>query len=455
METTPEHGMTRASEYELDTLTIVASTGTAIDIKQIMVELNLYEDLFANVTTGDLLIADTQNLCNTLPLVGHEYLMMSFKKAGQGKAQSYTKTFRIYRMADRRRTGLNTDAYILHFCSEELILNDVIRISKSYHGKTIESIIKDIAINYLKIDTQKFSETSTTFGAYDFVIPSWKPFQTINWLANRALGPLYKSATFLFYETRQGFRFTDLETLVQRRPVESFIFAPKAVNLGNDEHAKTDLELAVAGVESYTIRDTFNTLQLLQTGGLAGSLLTVDPLRQRITMSTYTLPGQWDKTKHLNAKALSSTAPTRLGSGLTDHPQTFRRLFLTTAGHDTMTYGRGRQVRRPNDVEQWMIPRNMYLSLLQQAKIEVLLPGHPTVQVGDVVSFDLPAAAMKDHATADSDQVFSGRYLVTACRHKIDRDKHACVLELVKDSIVKAFVSPATTNASLKKVKTL
>ena len=131
-------------------------------------------------------------------------------------------------------------------------------------------------------------------------------------------------------------------------------------------------------------------------------------------MSTYTLPGQWDKTKHLNAKSLSSTAPTRLGSGLTDHPQTFRRLFLTTAGHDTMTYGRGRQVRRPNDVEQWMIPRNMYLSLLQQAKIEVLLPGHPTVQVGDVVSFDLPAAAMKDHTTADSDQVFSGRYLVTA-----------------------------------------
>ena len=73
------------------------------------------------------------------------------------------------------------------------------------------------------------------------------------------------------------------------------------------------------------------------------------------------------------------------------------------------------------------------------------------MQVGDVVSFDLPAAAMKDHATADSDQVFSGRYLVTACRHKIDRDRHACVLELVKDSIVKAFVSPATTNASFAK----
>ena len=453
--TTPEHGMSRAADYELDTLMIVASTGAAIDVKQIMVELNLYEDLFANVTTGDLLLSDTQNLCNTLPLVGHEYLLVSFKKAGQRKAQSYTKTFRIYRMADRRRVGLNTDAYILHFCSEELILNDVVRISKSYRGKTIASIIKDIALNYLKIDAEKLSQISTTFGVYDWVIPNWKPFQTINWLANRALGPIHKSATFLFYETRQGFRFTDLETLVQQRPVESFIFAPKAVNLGNNEHDKTDLELAVAGVESYTIRDTFNTLQLLQTGGLAGSLITVDPLRQRIAMSTYTLPGQWDKTKHLNAKALSSTAPTRLGSGLTDHPQTFRRLFLTTVGHDTMTYGKGRQVHRPNEVEQWMIPRNMYLSLLQQAKIEVLVPGHPTVQVGDVVTFDLPAAALKDESMADADHVFSGHYLVTACRHKIDHEMHACVLELVKDSIVNAFVSPSTTNASLKKVKTL
>ncbi len=197
--TTPEHGMSRAADYELDTLMIVASTGAAIDVKQIMVELNLYEDLFANVTTGDLLLSDTQNLCNTLPLVGHEYLMVSFKKAGQKKAQSYTKTFRIYRMADRRRVGLNTDAYILHFCSEELILNDVVRISKSYRGKTIASIIKDIALNYLKIDAEKLSQISTTFGVYDWVIPNWKPFQTINWLANRALGPIQNGATFLFF----------------------------------------------------------------------------------------------------------------------------------------------------------------------------------------------------------------------------------------------------------------
>ena len=74
-----QDGIQSASEFQLDALTIVSASGAAVDLREIMRELNLFEDLFSNTMTGDLFLADTQNLINLLPIVGVEHLIVTKK----------------------------------------------------------------------------------------------------------------------------------------------------------------------------------------------------------------------------------------------------------------------------------------------------------------------------------------------------------------------------------------
>jgi recombinational DNA repair protein (RecF pathway) len=40
------------------------------------------------------------------------------------------------------------------------------------------------------------------------------------------------------------------------------------------------------------------------------------------------------------------------------------------------------------------------------------------------------------------DQMFSGNYLISAINHSIDREKHQCHIQLIKDSFIMDLDSP-------------
>lgn len=47
-------GLQYATDFQLDELTITSSSGQRVDIREILRELVLYEDLFANAMTGKI-----------------------------------------------------------------------------------------------------------------------------------------------------------------------------------------------------------------------------------------------------------------------------------------------------------------------------------------------------------------------------------------------------------------
>lgn len=443
-------GTVFAADFELTALQLISASAGMIDLSMIMIELNIFEDLFSPVITGTLLIADVNDLTNILPIRGYEYLRVSFNKIGENDTDAYSKTFRIYKKSERTRIGLQPEIFILHFCSEELLINESTRVSKSYTNMPINKIIYDIGSSFLKINNERFLEKNVdpTSGIHEFIVPNWKPFQAINWLCQRAISPVNSGATFLFYETQKGFHFKDLQALVKEKSVDKLIYGPKAV----DPRDKDFGEFGESGIEDYVVKNMFDTLSMMQTGGLAGTLIAVDPLRQSIKETKYTLPEQWNKTQHLNKYPLTSYSKTRTGKALHESSESFRRVHITTLGHDQLSYARKQKTSlHPNGVEQWFIPRTMYFSHLKQIKLEVVLPGHHKLQIGHVVDVEIPAAAHHDPSESyDIDDHLSGRFLITALRHKIDRSAHACILELVKDSSVTA---PTDDTPRLKKVR--
>ena len=62
-------GMVNSYDFELNECVLIAGNGRKIDVRGILFELNIFEDIYNNVLTGNILLSDSNNLINKLPFV--------------------------------------------------------------------------------------------------------------------------------------------------------------------------------------------------------------------------------------------------------------------------------------------------------------------------------------------------------------------------------------------------
>jgi len=432
-----QDGIQSASEFQLDALTIVSASGAAVDLREIMRELNLFEDLFSNTMTGDLFLADTQNLINLLPIVGVEHLIVTLTKPSA--PWKINKTFRVYKITDRRKSGASSEDYILHFCSEELILSESLKISKSYKSMTVSAIISDITTNFLKIDATKFPATAltATVGNFDVVIPYWSPFQAINWLSRMARTGTLTGCSFVFFEDGRGYHFDSIESMTQQEPLQIINFMPMNFAAATREKsAKSDTQIRLESAEEYELGQAPDLLKSLSSGMYASRLSRVNILDQQIKSSTQNGIEFFGKTKHPNKNTFMQTGQDRTRSTHPEHFEAFHRSAVDNL-----------------KIETWLLQRNAYMSAIHGFQVKIALSGNMNLRVGQVVVLNLPAASIGLKGEKPLDTQFSGKYLITAVRHKVDRVKYACILELSKDSIGITLPAPLDGNPAMKKIR--
>ena len=128
-----------AGDYNLNNIVLIGHSGEAVDIKPLMLELNIYEGIYSNSITGSIVIGDSQNLISKLPIQGTERL--SFKISTPGaNAETHIidateKTghpFHIYKLTNKQQINPGTVTYVLHFCSREMLRNQRVKVSQSY-----------------------------------------------------------------------------------------------------------------------------------------------------------------------------------------------------------------------------------------------------------------------------------------------------------------------------------
>jgi len=414
-----QDGLGQSTDFDLASLTIVSAGGQRVDLREVMRELSLYEDLFGNVMTGSVFISDTQNLINILPIVGGEFLLVTLKKPSA--LLKIEKVFRVYKITNRRKASPSSEDYILHFCSEELAINESTRVSNSYKQLTISAIVRDITTNYLKIDSKKlpFQEITQTVGNFDIVIPYWSPFHAINWLCRMARTSTAPGCSFVFFEDTTGFHFTSIELLSQQEPIQIINFMP--LNLAGqtrEKSEKSDTQMRMESAEDYELTNSPDLLRSITTGAYASKLVRVNTLDQQVKFSTLDGIDFFGRTKHTNDSTFMQARQDRMHV-----PQNQRHDAHYRVAVDTLK------------VETWMLQRNAYLSSLHGFQLKISIAGNMNMRVGLVVVLNLPAASIGLTEGKPMDILYSGNYLITAIQHKIDRNKYVCILELSKDSI--------------------
>jgi len=186
----------RAGKYNLSELNIISyqqvdNEPRFIDIKGITLTLSITEDIFSNNIMGSIIVYDTQDIRTLLPITGLERLSFKFNTPGLPGYDMSEKTgvpFQIYKVDSVRKDEQNDvgQFYKIYFCSPEMYYNQMATVSRAYSGP-IENAVVDIVRQKKYLNSKKplFVESSATNAKY--VIPSLKPYSTINFLSKQTI----------------------------------------------------------------------------------------------------------------------------------------------------------------------------------------------------------------------------------------------------------------------------
>lgn len=428
-------GILHTQDVLINSCKIVGEDGDPIDVKNIVVELNYFEDIFSNFVSGALVINDSVGIIQMFKFQGQEVLILSIDKPGLNKPLE--KNLRIYTHSNRTQTKTSNENFVLHFCSEEAILNEQYKVSKSYTDVKILDIVKDITKTYLKINDKYMKNLDETTGIVSKVIPNLKPLQTINWLTTIAQADQAKNegAFYLFYEDKEGFNFRSVLNLYKEEPFRTYKYEEK--NLIQQDELSQDKSKEFVNVLGYEHVNAFDSVSAVKSGALANKTITIDPLRLKFGESTYDYDEYYKKVQQLDKKKIPTTATNRKDDTLTKTHGVVK-FCISTTGQSENKYikSKGIQVHEHKPEETTSI-RTAQLSLMWSNRIKIVVPGDIELTIGKVVSFDKPEISYNNPNSKEkkSDPFYSGNYLITAVRHIINQeDRFITVLELCKDS---------------------
>lgn len=444
------NGIFYPQDFHLNKLNFVTASKTKMDLKRLMLEFSFYEDIFSFAVSGYITVIDAQSFIEMMQLTGNEYLEIDFGKI-KGAKNSIKGTYRVYKLSHRKpNANLTSEAYTLHFCSEELLLSEQIKISKSYKGKKISDNIKDILTTSLKVPSKRIQQIEETTGINNLVAPKVKPFEAISWLSNYAR-PKTKGqpgADMLFFETKNGFNFRSLQTMYNSDVYATYKYQMK--NAGDDQQPMQD---KVNTVLNYEIVKSYDMLNEINSGTLSNRLITIDPTTRTVRTTNFGYSDYKKKASSLNKGEATPEVKNRLGKATSMNFEGTLKLSVSNAEQEKNAYIKTNGVDSKDVFMENNIPnRTAQIGLANYTIVKIVVPGDPGVTAGRTVNFNIYSLKPGTNKR-ELDKFYSGKYLVTAVRHiATSPNEYRTVLELGRDSSTKKYASRGGNTVEAKSV---
>lgn len=416
-----------AGQFNLEAIDIIQPNGLAIDIREQVEQITIYEDLFAPFVTGNIIMLDTTDIPSFLMNAGADILRLRVYTPTIEKKHWIDRYFHIYKMSDVTEFSDRSQSYIFHFISQESIVDSSITISKTFKsdgGSNVGDILKSSLLSGVPF------KSSGSSNSVFYTSNNWTPTKNIRYNVEHAVAE-DGNASFLFYESREGFNFKALTMLSKEQPIQEFLASNQLsdVREGGRDNGEVlkNLPEDYAVILEYAIPVTFDYIKDKRNGVLNSRLFSYDSTTKKI--SDVTFNENSDKHTLMNGNRFYSEEVID-----TSYRGSVGSIILRTKQHtqlykdakDTSDYPY--KQKRISIVEQY-----------QQHKIEITVLGRTDYTVGKVVSVDFNRLMTLTKDTPKnliSNPLYSGKYLISAISHRFTRDgKHESTLELIKDSI--------------------
>lgn len=401
----------------------------SLDILDIIVELDVFEDLFAGTMSAAMTIYDTNNLISKFPIIGEEIFDLQFQTEQNALIE---QRFYVYKLASRIQQQDHKMAYVLHMLSYEGIIDLNTKLSRSFSGYT-HDIAKTIFDKYIVSDqlySKKPMFVEDSSNEIKFVSPYWSPFKCINYAAARStISQNWKSPSFLFYESNQAFRFVSVESLVSERPrIDYFFDSDPLRNPTQQGGSERDAKRWLQTVTDLRIDQHFDYIQKVMSGMITHQTIEHDVIFKTIRNHRYEYQKDFSKYGHLEVNPVN-----------TDKLMFSERTAVVDT-RSNFSYAFNEQIK--DQSAEIMHKRNSLLPQLDLFRVTVTVPGCTDMQVGDTINLQLGKGTTLDNTDVkkeQSDEYYSGKYLITGIQHRLTASRHEMVMELIKDSTVKAL----------------
>lgn len=408
-----------AGDVQIDKLMLTSLNGQTVNIINQIQTIEIYEDMLSPFISLSIVVRESQDFLNLLPFIGEEYLDINIYTPEI--KQKIKGRFYIYKISDRIQTKDREVMYTIKATSEEF-LNDInTKLSSPLEDKISDSALKVIAVDGLR--TKKPINIEPTLNRTKLVPNYWSPIKSLSELSERAIS-VNGSPSYLFFENRQGFNFVSVNKLLQQDSYQSFIKdnysrqESSSINMSSvkdpTEDFKRIIDIDIPLVTSY--------IDDIKEGQIKSELISYDIVTKKYVVNDYNIKTENTPFTLLNKNLVYSkyalANPKSLMINRAKHYNAFDDYADTT--------------------DSAMVQRRLsFFKNLEQHKVEIEILGRSDYTVGQVVDLELPKITQITKDDRDPrDKMLSGRYLVTAITHYINRSQHTCKMELVKNSVL-------------------
>ena len=444
----------RAQEFKIDKAIISAEhLGSDYDVKSYVLELSLFEDIELPYLSGQIICMDDMGSFDEMNLKGTETIRIKVSGTEPGYEGSFELTMNIVSIVRKIKTTERTDVLHLNLVSPLLYRDNAIKVSKSYAGKP-NDIAAFIAKGYLDVDVSTDYIGRTGGQASMKVIPPLiSPLESVKWLIDRTTTsdgvPFYCWQSIYEQSGKEKIRFGNLDFMMTMAGAPAWnensplVFSPSAANsvaleytadqafvLKSFEANRVSDNLAAmadaAIGTSYTSLDTFTSQEYTRHFGVNKLLETVKPHIMRgpeqevhdadMTLTARGETKKLDEHDHRHITQISSFGTYGSWNSYHDDPQ---QLFA-------MNKVRSNSLRS-------LLYKNSYNFTAAGAAFFGPMAGGGSVGVGagDVTKLRV-FRSDTSQKEPEVDEVRSGHYMITQCRHVFSDTTHTVAATIAK-----------------------
>ena len=387
-------------------------------------EVNIYEDIQLPYLTGTIAVIDTAGI-GSLQFGGTEKIILKLQNNTDAKV--VTKEFVIYQVTDHKRqeNGMVV-SFILHIMETHGYQSHFRHVSRVYDTNH-SNMIRSICATDLDVD---IGDMDIAYQSSKLIVPNLRPLQACQWILDQTTTS--EGKPFFFYSSlKEGLHLKSLESLYDSENVlnTSFTLRPAGVSNFNDNANQ---------ILSHVQKSNDRIIDAQHTGILDALRCTVDPFKNEVRYFDYS-----HREYHENKEP-------ELGYDGLPYDKNFEirgQAFVTTLNTSLSFGDESTAYEEETELADYRLGLNSKADkyFLDKSCSEIVVNGwHMFSQdintsIGRVIDINIPITSPQTtEVSVDEmiDQKYSGKFLVTAVRHKfsVHTNNYVCSLGLKRTS---------------------
>jgi hypothetical protein len=402
-----------------------------IDLTNNILYCDYFEDIMSPCITMTMQITSNYSIFNEMPIRGGEKVVMDLDTPSGRFELDGDYGLYVYKVS-----GLVTDGtkemFTLHLVSREVLTNETVRVQKKYEKKPISDHVTSILKDVLKTKKFKSENIEKTGNSYSFIGTLKKPLHVLTWLCPKALpsstsnsgnngGKGKGVAGYLFYETKEGFNFRSIETLVSSTTSQSGTTSKE--NIPEYQYTSVIEERSTQNnfiILNYSFEKNIDLMKSLRVGMYSNVTYFYDLYTNTIQGIEYYINEEVKKTLGGNSKP---PYPKEFGS----KPS---RILVRTSDKGILDPGNDKIDAGRDNTD--MAKSFARYNLLFTQSLNMTVPLNVNLQAGKIIYAQFQKVEASKDGQVDEEQ--SGNYLIKELRHHFESGQLVTSLRLLRDN---------------------